>query len=95
MRELLEGSRPRNMAFNTIKIPKVAVSELPNVQELEGTLRPSSRSSALSNNDFDLKQDLGPRNTFVIKQQPLELSSTGNNGNAEDLSRRRHFILEI
>ena len=97
VRELLEGSKPRNMRYSTIKFPRVALSELPNVQELDGTLRPSSRSrsSALSNDDSDLKQDLGPRNAFVIKKQPLELSSISNNGNAEDISRRRHFILEI
>ncbi|XP_074638006.1 uncharacterized protein LOC141896617 isoform X4 [Acropora palmata] len=75
VRELLEGSKRRNMLYSTIKIPRVPWSELPNVQELDGTLRPSSRSSALSNNDSDLKQDLGPRDAFVIKKQPLELSS--------------------
>ncbi|XP_068760406.1 uncharacterized protein [Montipora capricornis] len=93
--ELLALPKPRDTHYRTRKIQRIALSEIPNQQELDGTLRLTAVTPAFANNDFSLKQEIEPPEALVVKKQPIELTSPSNNVNNEGISRGRQLVLEI
>ena len=93
LRDLLESPQIRGRPYR--KVQRLMVSELPDRQELDGTLRVEAGSRALEYRDLNLNQDVAPDNALVAKQQPVQVTSPSNTANPEGVSRRRQLILEI
>ena len=93
--ELLAVPKPRDTHYRTRKVQRIALSEIPNQQELDGTLRLTAISPSFASNDFSLKQEIEPPEALVVKQQPIELTSPSNNVNNEGIKRERQLVLEI
>ena len=71
----------------------MVLSELPDQQDLDGILSLDSGSPAVEYKNFDQIEE--PDKVLIAQQKPIDLTPPRNSADAQGVTRRRQFILEI
>ena len=91
LKDLLESPKLRERTNR--KLRRVVLSELPDQQDLDGTLSLDSGSPAVEYRNFDQIEE--PDKVLIAQQKPIDLTPRRNSADAQGVTRRRQFILEI
>ena len=91
LKDLLESPKLRERTNR--KLRRVVLSELPDQQDLDGTLSLDSGSPAVEYRNFDQIEE--PDKVLIAQQKPIDLTPPRNSADAQGVTRRRQFILEI
>ena len=91
LKDLLESPKLRERTNR--KLRRVVLSELPYQQDLDGTLSLDSGSPALEYKNLDQVEDSDK--VFIARQKPIDLTPPRNSADAQGVTRRRQFILEL